>query len=77
MPWNRYWNPAGARDERKHPVSGIAMAFPANEYLFAAYAAAWIIHIVYLGTIVSRYSRLKREIEDLKKPGVRKAGVRF
>ena len=53
------------------------MAFPANEYLFAAYAAAWIIHIVYLGTIVSRYSRLKREIEDLKKPGVRKAGVRF
>ena len=36
-------------------------------YLFAAYAAAWIIHIVYLSTIVSRYSRLKREIEELKK----------
>jgi CcmD family protein len=42
-----------------------------NGYLFAAYAATWIIHIVYLGTIVSRYSRLKREIEDLKKPAVR------
>jgi CcmD family protein len=77
MPWNRYWNLAGARDERKHPMSGIAMAFPANEYLFAAYAATWIIHIVYLGTIVSRYSRLRREIDDLKKPDVRKAGVRF
>ena len=58
-------------------MSEIAMAFPANEYLFAAYAAAWIIHIVYLGTIVSRYSRLRREIEDLKKPSVRKARVGF
>jgi CcmD family protein len=40
-------------------------------YLFAAYAVTWVIHIVYLLTIVSRYSRLKREIEELKKPGVR------
>ena len=38
-----------------------------NPYLFAAYAATWIIHIVYLGTIVQRYARLKREIDDLKK----------
>jgi CcmD family protein len=38
-----------------------------NGYLFAAYAAAWIIHIVYLSTLVSRYARLKREIEELKK----------
>ena len=37
-------------------------------YLFAAYAATWIIHITYLGTLVRRYSRLRREIEDLKKP---------
>ena len=36
-------------------------------YLFAAYAAVWIIHIAYLATIVSRYSRLKREIDELKK----------
>jgi CcmD family protein len=40
-------------------------------YLFAAYAITWIIHIVYLGTIVSRYSRLKGEIENLKRPGPR------
>jgi CcmD family protein len=38
-----------------------------NRYLFAAYAATWIIHIAYLSTIVSRYSRLKREVEELKK----------
>ena len=38
-----------------------------NRYLLAAYVATWIIHIGYLATLVSRYSRLKREIEDLKK----------
>jgi CcmD family protein len=38
-----------------------------NPYLFAAYAVTWIIHIVYLTTIVSRYARLKREIDELKK----------
>jgi CcmD family protein len=41
-----------------------------NGYLLAAYAATWIIHIAYLATVVSRYSRLKREIEDLKKKQV-------
>jgi len=35
-------------------------------YLIAAYAVTWIIHIVYLGTIVARYSRLK---QDMTKPG--------
>jgi CcmD family protein len=38
-----------------------------NQYLFAAYAATWVIHITYLTTIVRRYARLKREIEHLKK----------
>ncbi len=36
-------------------------------YLFAAYAATWIIHIAYLATIVRRYSRLKTEIEELRR----------
>ncbi len=35
-------------------------------YLFAAYAVTWVIHIIYLATIVRRYSRLKSEIEKLK-----------
>jgi CcmD family protein len=38
-----------------------------NGYLVAGYAATWIIHIAYLATLVSRYARLKREIDDLKK----------
>ena len=36
-------------------------------FLYAAYAATWIIHIAYLGTLVRRYSRLKKEIGELKK----------
>ena len=38
-----------------------------NGYLLAAYAATWIVHIAYLATLVSRYSRVKKEIEDLRK----------
>jgi CcmD family protein len=38
-----------------------------NPYLFAAYAATWIIHITYLSTIFARYRRVKREIGELKK----------
>ena len=38
-----------------------------NGYLLAAYAATWIVHIAYLANLVSRYSRVKKEIEDLKK----------
>jgi len=37
-----------------------------NPYLFAAYALTWVIHITYLSTIVRRYSRLKREIAQLR-----------
>jgi CcmD family protein len=36
-------------------------------YLYTAYAVTWLIHITYLGTLVRRYSRLKREIAELKR----------
>lgn len=36
-------------------------------YLYAAYTATWIIHIAYLGTLVRRYTRLRSEIEELKR----------
>lgn len=36
-------------------------------FLYAAYTATWIIHITYLVTLVQRYKRLQKEIEDLKK----------
>ena len=38
-----------------------------NPYLLAAYVATWLIHIGYLTTLVTRYARLRREIEELKK----------
>jgi len=34
-------------------------------FLYAAYAATWAIHITYLITVVRRYSRLKREVDEL------------
>lgn len=36
-------------------------------FLYAAYAVTWIIHIGYLTTLVRRYSRLKKEIKEIKK----------
>jgi CcmD family protein len=36
-------------------------------YLYVAYAATWLIHIAYLATVVRRYSRLKKEMEQLGK----------
>lgn len=35
-------------------------------YLHAAYAATWVIHIAYLGTLLRRYTRLRSEVEELK-----------
>jgi CcmD family protein len=37
------------------------------KFLFAAYIATWVIHGVYLGTLVSRFSRLRRELKELGK----------
>jgi hypothetical protein len=34
-------------------------------YLYVAYGATWSIHIIYLVTVVQRYSRLKQEVEAL------------
>jgi len=36
-------------------------------FLYAAYAATWTIHIVYLLTLARRYSRLKKEVDELSK----------
>jgi CcmD family protein len=39
----------------------------AVKFLFAAYIATWVIHGVYLGTLGSRFSRLRRELKELGK----------
>ncbi len=36
-------------------------------YLYAAYTLTWAIHIAYLITVVRRYSRLRKEVDELKK----------
>jgi CcmD family protein len=36
-------------------------------FLYTAYGATWAIHIIYLITVVRRYSRLKQEVDELKK----------
>jgi len=36
-------------------------------YLYAAYVVAWLIHIGYIGTLVQRYARLRREMQELKR----------
>jgi hypothetical protein len=36
-------------------------------FLYAAYAATWMIHIAYLGILVRRYQRVSRDIDELKK----------
>jgi CcmD family protein len=35
-------------------------------YLYAAYAATWIIHLIYAGTLISRSRRLKKERKGLQ-----------
>jgi CcmD family protein len=39
----------------------------AIKFLFAAYIATWLIHGVYLATLVSRFSRLRRELKEFGK----------
>ena len=37
------------------------------KYLYAAYIATWLIHAVYIGTLVRRYARLRQEMKELRK----------
>lgn len=39
----------------------------AIKFLFAAYIATWLIHAFYLGTLVRRFSKLRRELKELGK----------
>jgi CcmD family protein len=37
------------------------------KFLYAAYIATWLIHGLYVGSLVRRYSRLRRQMKDLQK----------
>ena len=39
----------------------------AVKFLYAAYIATWLIHLVYLGSLVRRYRRLRERLKDLGK----------
>lgn len=39
------------------------------KFLFAAYIATWVIHGTYLGTLVRRFSRLKKDLSEIGKNG--------
>jgi CcmD family protein len=39
----------------------------ALKFLYAAYIATWTIHAFYIGTLVRRFRRLRREMKELGK----------
>lgn len=36
-------------------------------FLFAAYIATWVIHLFYIGTLVTRFSKLRQQLRELGK----------
>lgn len=39
----------------------------ALKFMIAAYVATWVIHTFYIGTLVTRFSKLRRELKELRK----------
>ena len=39
------------------------------KFLFAAYIATWLIHLLYIGSLVRRFSRLRQQFKELGKRG--------
>ena len=39
------------------------------KFLFAAYIATWVIHLLYLTSIARRFSKLRQQLRDLGKGG--------
>ena len=45
----------------------------AIKFLFAAYIATWVIHGVYLGSLVRRFGRLRQQFKEVKASGFRRS----
>jgi len=41
------------------------------KYLIAAYIATWLIHGVYISSLVRRYAKLHKEMKEVGKAGFR------
>ena len=37
------------------------------KFLYAAYIATWLIHGLYIGSLVRRYGRLRQQMKNLQK----------
>jgi len=37
------------------------------KFMYAAYIATWVVHIVYLGILTRGYRRLRAEVEESRK----------
>jgi CcmD family protein len=37
------------------------------KFLYAAYIATWLIHGLYLGSVLRRYNRLRQQMRDVGK----------
>ena len=37
------------------------------KFLYAGYIATWMIHGIYIGTIVRRYARLRQRMKEFRK----------
>ena len=37
------------------------------KFLYAAYIATWTIHVLYIGSLVRRYNRLRKQMKELGK----------
>jgi CcmD family protein len=49
----------------------------AVKFLIAAYVATWVIHGVYIATLVRRFGRLRREEKDVKASSFRRPASGF
>jgi len=49
----------------------------AVKFLIAAYIATWVIHGVYMASLVRRFGRLRRELKDVKASGFRRSASGF
>jgi CcmD family protein len=39
----------------------------AIKFLYAAYIVTWLIHALYLGSLVRRYKSLRQQLKDLRR----------
>jgi CcmD family protein len=37
------------------------------KFLYAAYAATWLIHLAYIGVLTRGYRRVRQELEELRR----------